>query len=504
MSKLLFLRCGELASQKSVWERRADGEARAQMTRIMKEIELHEAEHLREREYAEDIWFKGEEHPHRVTAMSMDAPTETQFDIPVQNRTNRDVVKSLADCRKWSSKIMGVLIAGMGIRAYTARSGLCGGGGNLSATCLYLSLIAMVKAGRPLGTILNTLLDNTGADNKNFTVICFFAWLVQKDVFEEAGFFCMQKGHTYSRIDQCFRTLIRQLMGEEIWTVESLIHFIFKFLQPYDCLSVSEMPHLWDWDNFFKPHVDKKLKGFATGQFGSGMHEVLIRKDHEGVVRVWFRASSQASNWLPEGQGYSVFKSVPVGQPPIARGKHDYEWKREKVEETVRRWFRFMNVDQHEARRIRETWDKRFSSLPPDGDFSLMRDMEVLEWMDLPKQTPRRPCNAFDRSCKLSLSLHLRCMIPLSPVCNHVQVSELGMALRIRPSTLLSALNEPATMSLENWLHIKQQCASRDTCLELRLQSFRQIFCSSGFRNGGCSCTVSHTVCALTTRLNEN
>ena len=57
--------------------------------------ERHDAYHLGERDYAEDIWMKSEHTPSRITAMSMDAPTETQFDVPVQMRTSYDPVKSL-------------------------------------------------------------------------------------------------------------------------------------------------------------------------------------------------------------------------------------------------------------------------------------------------------------------------------------------------------------------------------------------------------------------------
>lgn len=348
--------------------------------------------------------------------MNMDAPTETQFDIPVQNRMNRDVVKSLAECPKWSSKIMAVLIAGSGIRAYVARSGLCGGGGNLSATCLYLALMATATSGCVFGTIYKLVLDNTGADNKNFLMICFLSWLVLSDVFEEASFFCMQKGHTYSSIDQCFRTLIRQLLGEAIWTVGSLINFIFQFLAPYNCLSVQELPHVWNWHAFFEPHLHQKIKGFATGQYGPGMHEIIVRKDREGVVRVWFRSSSQASNWIPEGEGYPVFKTVPEGQPPIAPGRLDRKWKRYQVQDTVRRWFRFMSVDQSQAKRIRDDWEKRFRELPPDGDFSSMRDVDKLEWMDLPKQMPRRPMQFNVQDAQVSRTLENP---PINPITGH-------------------------------------------------------------------------------------
>lgn len=257
-------RCEELHTEKVKYEARNDAIAKAQVAKTLADLEQHEAEHKGERDYAEDIWFKSEKCPHRVTAFSMDAPTEHQFDIPVQNRVARDVVKSLEDAPRWSSKLMGLLMAGTGMRAYLARSAL-GGGPNLSLTVLYLGLMSLVAAGRPLGTLFNVLLDNTGEANKNNEMIFFISWLVAMEYFEEASFFCMMKGHTYSRIDQTFRALIGQLLTVSIWTVEPLVHYIFKFLQAYNCLGVEELPHVWDWTEFFKPHVHERFGGFATG-----------------------------------------------------------------------------------------------------------------------------------------------------------------------------------------------------------------------------------------------
>lgn len=53
-----------------------------------------------------------------------------------------------------------------------------GGGGNLSLTCLYLSLLYMVKHNNGLGVQCTILLDNTCAENKNNDMIFFIAWLV--------------------------------------------------------------------------------------------------------------------------------------------------------------------------------------------------------------------------------------------------------------------------------------------------------------------------------------
>lgn len=119
------------------------------------------------------------------------------------------------------------------------------------------------------------------------------------------------------------------------------------------------------------------------------MHEVLCRKNKAGDVRVYFRKSSRASNWLPEGDGMPVFKSIPQGQPKVANAKEDQEWRRLAVEGTVREWFRYMSVTQQQAQQIREDWERRFASLPPNGNYSHLPAREQLKWRDLPRRQPR-------------------------------------------------------------------------------------------------------------------
>jgi hypothetical protein len=103
------------------------------------------------------------------------------------------------------------MIAGFGMLTFVTRDGL-GSGPNLSCTVLYLGLVQMVASGRQIGSAFNILLDNTTGDNKHNEMIFMLAWLVLTDKMDEASFFCMMKGHTYSQIDQSFRTLIGQLL----------------------------------------------------------------------------------------------------------------------------------------------------------------------------------------------------------------------------------------------------------------------------------------------------
>eukprot|EP00965_Chrysotila_dentata_P120314 3978079-Pleurochrysis_carterae.AAC.1 len=54
----------------------------------------------------------------------------------------------------------------------------------------------------------------------------------------------------------------------------------------------------WDFTAWLESCM-YELRGFATGQFGGGMHEFVLRKDSSGVVRLHLRKSSQASTSFP-------------------------------------------------------------------------------------------------------------------------------------------------------------------------------------------------------------
>ena len=240
----------------------------------------HDYEQRGERQFADDIWDKAELQPKNVTALNFDAPTEKQFEVPVQKRVARDVAKKLENMQKWASKLTGVLISGWGMIAFVARAGL-GSGPNLSLTLLYLSLFIVQESGHEMGKRFSLLMDNTNADNKCAMMVCFIGWLVQMDYFEDASFFCMLKGHTFTVLDQSFNTMISQLLAIAIYTLSHLMELVFQFLQPYGCRQVVELHQLWDWKAAFAPHTTK-IQGFCTSQYGSGMHECYVRKDKNG------------------------------------------------------------------------------------------------------------------------------------------------------------------------------------------------------------------------------
>ena len=362
-------------------------------------------------------------YPERITALNMDAPTERQLDVPTQNRKAFDTCKSLEQ-KKWETHMMGVIAAGSGMYAYMTRHGL-GTGPNLSCTVLYLTLLQLVKDGRSLGAHIHVLLDNTTGDNKNNDVIFFLAWLVETRVCDEASFFCMLVGHTYSEIDRTFNTLIGQLRGVGIWCVSQLLAFTRLFLASHHVRLVEELHCLWDWKGFFKPHVHTRFSGFATSQYGSGilsllaalllpprsppligspplallgMHEFKLRRNDQGKAELIMRKSSKASTWLPIGGGYEVFKTTPCGEPELANAHKDHSWGRATVENNVRQWYRYMSVSQEERVKIENEWHARFEALPEDGDISTLAEDFKLKWAQLPKRVsmPEQPVGGAD------------------------------------------------------------------------------------------------------------
>ena len=109
------------------------------------------------------------------------------------------------------------------------------------------------------------------------------------------------------------------------------------------------------------------------------------------------RKSSKASTWMPEGKGYQVFETAPVGMPPIAKAKADTAWGKQAVQATIRAWYNMMLVDQPELQSIKREWEDRFDKLPIDVELTDIDPALRLKWEYLPVRTWQR--RAAGRQC---------------------------------------------------------------------------------------------------------
>eukprot|EP00965_Chrysotila_dentata_P036568 1217127-Pleurochrysis_carterae.AAC.1 len=129
-------------------------------------------------------------------------------------------------------------------------------------------------------------------------------------------------------------------------------------LEEYNVIECRELHCLWYFPTWLDPFMHT-VGAFATGQHGDGMHKFVLRKDALGVVRIYFRKSSQASTWLPEGPGMEVFKSPPHGKPPFASFKSDSGWERHTVDWTVRRWLPHLVLSEQDRVAAIDEWERR-------------------------------------------------------------------------------------------------------------------------------------------------
>lgn len=271
------------------------------------------------------------------------------------------------------------------MQVFIAREAL-GGGPNLVCTVLVLAIRAHLEAGRPLGTKLHLQLDNTSSENKNLTVIGLVALLVAWGVFREASIFFMPVGHTYNELDAAFTPLIEMIMANVVPTVSSLVELIQLALATKRIRTVKNLPHLWDFTGYLKRCMHANIGGFTNTQQSSGMHEFHFSRNSDGEVRMRSRQSSQASTWLPDGEGDPIFVEVPdPGEaPPMAAISSDMSWEKAAVAVNVRRWLPFLGLSCDELNKAAAEWEEIFDSMPVDGDVTRLQDDQRLEWMLLP------------------------------------------------------------------------------------------------------------------------
>lgn len=297
---------------------------------------------------------------------------------------------------------------------FLAREALSGGP-NLVFTVLLLSLRAHINLGRPLGTKLHLQLDNTTAENKNSTVLGVVALLVAWGVFREASIFFMTVGHTYNELDAAFAPLIDAVLSNVVPTISGLLEFIPVALATKRVRLVRNLDHLWDFTAYMKQHMHEGIGGFTVTQQSSGMHEFYFNRNSSGEVRMACRQASQSANWLPEGEGDPIFRSVPDPSmaPPIAQICSDIAWERASVAVNVRRWLPFLGLSPDELNKAVVEWEVVFDSLPPDGDLTRLRDDQRMPWVPFEPHAEVLDPNVM-RHILAGLLYHAR-----EPVCVH-------------------------------------------------------------------------------------
>ena len=86
--------------------------------------------------------------------------------------------------------------------SYNSVAGCLTGGGNLTCTVVYETMLARAYCGKDRGGLVHIQLDNTCAECKCVVMLAFLCWLVHTGRYRRARLFFMEVGHTKTNLDR--------------------------------------------------------------------------------------------------------------------------------------------------------------------------------------------------------------------------------------------------------------------------------------------------------------
>ena len=181
---------------------------------IRNAIAEHKAFVAMERAELDDAGYRSLLYPMMLWTLIADGATQRNFVLP---KLRQRWPKELARSTFFASKLYGVYLYGYGVNCYVVHESV-GGGANLACTCIYLTLLDALEAGRPPPEELQFNLDNTTSENKCVTMFMFAGWLVLMGYVKRIRIFFLPKGHTHVIIDQVYGRITKYI-GLEAFTL---------------------------------------------------------------------------------------------------------------------------------------------------------------------------------------------------------------------------------------------------------------------------------------------
>lgn len=133
---------------------------------------------------------------------------------------------------------------------------------------------------------------------------------------------------------------------------------------------------VWTWLGAYA----NPLEGYATARADQqhGFHEFRVARDAQGFARLHVRATSQASSWLPEGEGVRLFhtRPPPDSTPPAAAFRPPSAWNQHEIESNVRLWLPHVTGSRRSGEELlsydeaEREWAEVWRRLPRGGDAS--------------------------------------------------------------------------------------------------------------------------------------
>ena len=250
--------------------------------------------------------------PEKYTSIIIDGADQKNYALPYKYEKSH----VLAGAQKTKVGLMGVLVHGIGMYAYTYFPN-CEAGSNATIDTLHRTLMKILKEKGKLGQTLFLQLDNTCRQNKSQYVKVYLGHLVEAGIFAKIVVSYLPVGHTHEDIDQCFGRLSIYLRKHDALDLPGLLHCI-KHSQNVGTKMQPQVEHLTNFANvsdYLLPYyVHSRWEGIS--KYYQFKFQISSDEDPQFHGKAIVMARSDAWGHKPwAGLEERSIKSVVFGKP---------------------------------------------------------------------------------------------------------------------------------------------------------------------------------------------
>jgi hypothetical protein len=249
--------------------------------------------------------------PEKYMSMIVDGADQGEYALPYTN------VKSKASqaCPGIQLKLMGVLVHGIGVYAYTVVPN-CKQGVNATCESIQRTLVKMIHSGIKLPPKLYLQLDNTAKQCKSRFLFAYLGLLVRYGVFQKIVVSFLPVGHTHEDIDQVFSRFAVALRQVNVWNRQELAELLadaYHYLNmPTTMDHIEACANISEWAELLVP--ESQWAGISQ------YHQFRVWRKGHGVAvncRLWCGSTQEAwQGILPSTNWTKIFQETDTFQIP--------------------------------------------------------------------------------------------------------------------------------------------------------------------------------------------
>jgi len=208
--------------------------------------------------------------------------------------------KQFSERTKLECKAMGVIVHGHW-RSMLLFPGSVEHGANMTCEAIFIMLKEMEDKFGCVPPNITIQLDNC-SDNKCKTVCAFLFDLRRRGILRKCTSCMLEVGHTHIDIDQMFGVYSRALTREEalsLLSYERILKAAFR-LEVNAPKSVKIVEYVHDWEQFYKPCLDPRFKGYGKdSKSGEAVRVFKYQNDSHDRAKMFYKDHMTSSETKP-------------------------------------------------------------------------------------------------------------------------------------------------------------------------------------------------------------